>query len=290
MALDGTNILSSNLSDEQFARFGDFITGHLGIRMPEKKKDMLKSRLLRRLRSLDMRGFDEYFDYVFHGDGLEEELQEFINAVTTNKTEFFRESAHFDFLSSTVLPDLVERNRYDERNPIVVWCAGCSSGEEPYTLTMTIGEWARTRRGIPYRIVATDVSTKVLKVAAFGVYPEDRVDGISLEMKKRYLTRSRDRLRPTVRFNPETRGKILFRQLNFMNAEEYRIVPEPVDVIFFRNVMIYFDKETQCSILTRMAAKLAIGGYLFTGHAESIKDLGLPFRPVSNAVYQRIKI
>lgn len=275
-----------SLSDAKFAKFAAFVTDKLGIKMPDKKKQMLQGRLQRRVRELGLRSFDDYYRYVFHEGGLKDELQSFINAVTTNKTEFFREAGHFDYLTATALPTIAADPSLKLNEGLRLWCAGCSTGEEPYTLAMVLAEHAERHPGFRYGILATDVSTKVLDFAKTAVYDANKVEKVSLEMKRKHLLKSKDARKPRVRVVPALRSRVTFRSLNFMN-ESYD-VPSGFQVIFFRNVMIYFDRVTQEAVINRMADKMTRGGYLFTGHAESLRDLDIPFEMVANSVYRRV--
>ncbi len=275
-----------HFSDKHFAEFSEFANRTLGIKMPPKKKQMLKCRIMRRIRELHMGTFDEYYKYVFHKGGLEVEMQNLINAVTTNKTDFFRESKHFDYLIQTALPSILNEPKRNQNNPIIVWCAGCSSGEEAYTLAMTLQEYKQTHSGFDYSILATDISTKVLHMAHQGIYDESKIHPIPFALKRKYLQKSKSPDGKVVRFIPELRSKIRYQQLNFMDAE-YKNIPTPIDVIFFRNVMIYFDSKTQETIINKMGGKLAPWGYLFTGHSESLKDLDIPVKAISTAVYRK---
>jgi chemotaxis protein methyltransferase CheR len=272
------------LTETQFNKFADFITKNLGISMPPKKRQMLQSRLMRRVRELGLSTFDDYFRYVFHDGGLDDELQNLINAVTTNKTEFLREPGHFNFLAGTVLPGIV-RAGGDRR--AAVWCAGCSTGEEPYSLAVTMEEFAAANPGFSYSITATDVSTKALRAAGLAIYSGDTAGNLPPEIKRKYFMRSKDREKDLVRVVPELRARVRFLRLNFMDRS-YDCVPGGMDIIFFRNVMIYFSRAVQESVLLKMAEKLTPGGWLFTGHSESLRDLKVPFAQAGAAVYVRV--
>ncbi|MBU1039943.1 MAG: protein-glutamate O-methyltransferase [Proteobacteria bacterium] len=276
-----TNLL--RMSDRTFERFSEFIKTELGIKMPSSKKTLLEARLQKRLRELCMGSHDEYCEYLFSVSGMEEELQNLVDVVTTNTTDFFREPKHFELLSSTILPALLDR-RSGSRN-VNIWSAGCSSGEEPYTLSMVLSEFARLNPGFTFSILATDISTQVLRMAVRAVYPETKIAPIPVECRKRYLLRSKDRTRRVVRIAKEARNHVRFRRLNFM--EEFRFDGQ-LDVIFCRNVVIYFDRQTQEMLFSRFCRKLSPGGYLFIGHSESLAGMDLPLEPVAPTVYRRI--
>jgi len=276
-----THLLRMN--DRTFERFSEFIKTELGIKMPATKKTLLEARLQKRLRELCMGSHDEYCEYLFSAAGMEEELSNLVDVVTTNTTDFFREPKHFELLSSTILPDLHAR-RTSSRS-VNIWSAGCSSGEEPYTLSMVLSEFGRLNSGFTFSILATDISTQVLRMAVRAIYPETKIAPIPVECRKRYLLRSKDRTRKVVRIAQEARSHVRFRRLNFM--EEFTFDGQ-LDIIFCRNVVIYFDRQTQETLFSRFCRKLSPGGYLFIGHSESLAGMDLPLEPVAPTVYRRI--
>lgn len=271
----------ARMNDRIFDRFSEFIKAELGIKMPASKKTLLEARLQKRLRELCMTSHEEYCDYLFSPQGMEEELVNLVDVVTTNTTDFFREPKHFELLMNVVLPKLAARNH----RKVNVWSAGCSSGEEPYTLSMVLSEFARQAGGFTFNILATDISTQVLRMAIRAVYPETKIGPIPTEYRKRYLLRSKDRTRRLVRIGPEARGHVRFRRLNFM--EEFSF-DDQLDIIFCRNVVIYFDRQTQEKLFSRFCGKLVSGGYLFIGHSESLAGMNLPLEPVAPTVYRKI--
>lgn len=270
------------LSGRDFNRLSAFVYREAGIRLGPEKRTMLEGRLRRRLRSLQLDSYSRYCDYLFTPQGQREELVSFIDVVTTNKTDFFREPGHFNFLTQRALPDLTARA---EGCPLLVWSAGCSSGEEPYTLAMVLSEYAETHPGFRFRILATDISTQVLEKAALGIYTTESVAPVAPEMRRKYLMRSRQRGSNQVRVVPELRRLIEFRRLNFMDAD-YGLT-EQADAIFCRNVIIYFDRATQETILQKLARRLVADGYLFIGHSEALHDLRLPLTAVGPALYRK---
>jgi chemotaxis protein methyltransferase CheR len=272
------------LSSATLARFFKFITDELGIKMSDAKLPMLQSRLQRRLRTLGINSLDEYQERLFNSPHSEEERIHFINAITTNKTDFFREPQHFDYLVNTALPKLAP-NAAGQPWRLKLWCAGCSSGEEPYTLAMVLSEFAARRAGFDFSFLATDISTKVLEHAQAGIYEEDRIEPVSAALRAKYILRSKDRTQTKVRIIPELRRKLTFHRLNFMDA--HYGVKDTFDVIFFRNVMIYFDKPTQEAVINKLCRNLVPGGYLFVGHSESLAGLNLPVTAVGSAIYRK---
>ncbi|MRR55505.1 MAG: chemotaxis protein CheR [Deltaproteobacteria bacterium] len=274
---------SSGMTNREFSLFSQFIESTCGIRMPDSKKLMLESRLQKRLKHLGIGTFQEYYDYLVSKQGLRDELVSMIDVVTTNKTDFFREAAHFTYLTESVLPRIP---KIEQQNGIKVWSAGCSSGEEPYTLAMTLSEFARNNLGFRYSILATDICTEVLKSAHRGIYDEEKIAPIPQLLKKRYLLRSKDRSRCIVRVCPELRSKVTFRRLNFM--DETFDVESPFRIIFCRNVIIYFDRETQEVLLNKFCRHLLPGGYLFLGHSETLNGLNVPLVQVNSTVYRKL--
>lgn len=273
------------LSDKTFSRFSSFIYDEVGITLPPAKKIMLEARLNKRLKACGFRTFDDYADFVFSAEGREKELVSLIDVVTTNKTDFFREPQHFEFLVKVAIPSLIDSREAGFKNPFKIWSAGCSSGEEPYTMSMVLSEFAATRPGFQSSILATDISTAVLAKAKNAIYTEDNVDTIPLNLKKKYLLKSKDRDKQIVRIAPQQRFMISFRRMNFMEEFGMR---ELMDVIFCRNVIIYFDKPTQERLLNRFHRQLVAGGYLFLGHSETISGLNVPLQQVASTVYRKL--
>lgn len=276
------------LSERHFNQICQFIYSHVGIKCSLKKKSMIESRLAKRLRALNFVDYAEYCDYLFSDRGLEDELVHLINVVTTNKTDFLREPKHFDFLTQTVLPLLRQHRRLDLKKKLSFWSAGCSTGEEPYTLAMVLADYndKQANGKLSFDILATDVSTRVLDIARRAVYHQERIEPVPQEWRKRYLLRSRDANNPLVRIAPELRKKVTFGRLNFMD-DEFGL-PHLVDIIFCRNVIIYFDRPTQEKLMKKFAKNLTPGGYLFIGHSESLHGFDIPFEQISPTVYRKL--
>lgn len=272
------------LSGRDFTRLSQLVYQETGIRLGPEKKTMLEARLRRRLRDLSLPCCTSYCEYLFDPDRPREEMLRFIDVVTTNKTDFFREPAHFDFLVRTALPTLAS-SASGER-PLLVWSAGCSSGEEPYTLAIVLSEYAEAHPGFRFSILATDISTTVLARAEAGVYANETVEPVPAPLRRKYLMRSRDRQSDRVRIVPELRELIRFRRLNLMDSDY--ALETPADAIFCRNVLIYFDRPTQEKVLNRLSRCLVPQGYLFVGHSESLHEFDVRLTPVAPAVYRRI--
>lgn len=274
------------MSSRTFARFSDLIMNQLGIRMTSGKKVMLESRLRKRIIQLGLGSYDEYYEFVIASKlKKEKEFPVLFNMVTTNKTDFFREPTHFDYMVQNVLPELTRADSPMFKRHIKIWSAACSSGEEPYTLAMVVSEFCRTCSGFSFSLLATDISTKVLQHGIAGIYNETRVEPVPLQMKKRYLMRSKDKS-SMVRFKPEIRSLITFKRLNFMDSD-FRIA-QKMDIVFLRNVLIYFDMPTQKKVLKNICRNLNTGGHLFIGHSESLHAMDLPVTMVAPSTYKKL--
>nr|WP_246781450.1 CheR family methyltransferase [Rhodoblastus sphagnicola] len=268
------------MSRGDFQRLAEFINAYSGIKMPDSKLSMLEGRLRRRLRATGYATFSDYCDHLFDPAGQESEAVFLINAVTTNKTDFYREPKHFDCLSGEVLPNLRERGY----NSIRVWSAACSIGAEPYSIAMACAEFAATNGPLAAFILATDLSTDVLRAARHGVYPAEMLAPVPDALRRRFVRYSA-RNHSEVRIVPDLRAMVGFARLNLMD-KSYP-VGEPMQIIFCRNVLIYFDKATQFQVLERLCRRLEPGGFLFLGHSESVTGFDLPIRAIGNTVFQR---
>jgi len=274
------------MTDEHFLRLSQFIQDLCGIKLPYAKKSMLEGRLRKRLRALSFDSFEDYCKYLFSPKGTETEYVHMIDVVTTNKTDFFREPAHFEYLSIKAIPELLSKGLAGARRGLNVWSAACSTGEEPYTLAMVLSEFAERCAGFRFSILATDISTHVLQKANSATYDSDRVDPIPMTLRRKYLLRSKNKEKGLVRIAPELRELVRFQRLNLMD-EDYGI-REPMGIVFCRNVLIYFDRETQERILNRLARQLVSGGFLFVGHSESLLGLDLPLVQSVPTVYRKL--
>jgi len=272
------------LSDRHFRRLSELIESHVGIRLPEAKRLMLEGRLQKRLRSLDLDSVDDYVDYLFSDNHLDSEMIHLIDCVTTNKTDFFREPAHFDFLVNRAVPELLKPRRHGTA-PLKVWSSASSTGMEAYTAAMVLDDMVRNGTKMSFRILGTDISTGVLQIARAGIYTTEMAAPVPPAMAKRYLMRSRDPERQEVRVVPELRKLTHFMRMNLMD-ESYP-VDRDVDVIFCRNVLIYFDKDKQRQVVHRLCDHLRPGGFLMVGHSEAMVHNGSPgLRQVQPTIYQ----
>jgi chemotaxis protein methyltransferase CheR len=259
---------------DDFERIRRIIYRDAGIKLSDSKRTMAYSRLVRRVRTLGIRRFSDYLDLVEKES--EGERSAFVNALTTNLTAFFREPHHFPILEAYLAP------RAARRAP-VIWCAGCSTGEEAYSIAMTL---AAASMSSGTHILATDVDTNVIETAERGVYPLERVEKLPAGYKERFCLEGVGRNAGHVKVRPEIKNLVSFRRVNLL--ESSWPMRAPLDVIFCRNVMIYFDKSTQYSILARFAELLEPGGLLFAGHSENFTQGGIAFRSCGRTVYERL--
>ena len=267
-------------TDEIFQQIRQLVKLHTGIVLADGKQDMVYGRLTRRLRALDLADFGSYLDIIRQED--EEEIINLVNAITTNLTSFFREEHHFDYLKSTVFPSLLEKNALTRK--IRIWSAGCSTGEEPYSLAITVQEFFSEHPDWDVKIIATDLDSNVLAKGAKGVYEINRVEGVNPEYKRRWMKRGKDDKADLVKMRAELQGLITFKQLNLLHGWP---INGPIDIIFCRNVVIYFDKETQRGLFDRYADVLADDGHLFIGHSENMFNVCDRFDSLGQTMYQR---
>jgi len=272
-----------SISNADFGRLRSLIYEQSGISLNVEKKTMLELRIKRRVLALNLNSFVEYCEYLFGPRGQKQEIVHLIDVVSTNKTDFFREPDHFEYLVQKAVPELMSRN--ESGRPLLVWSAGCSTGEEPYTLAMVLHEHALARPGFRFQVLATDISTTVLAKAGKGVFKSDVVRPVPAELRRKYFMRSRDPNAEILRVVPELRQLVEFRRLNFMDGDFG--LSQKVDVVFCRNVIIYFDRPTQKRIMHKLANQLVPGGYAFVGHSETLHDMDLPLVAVAPSLYRK---
>ncbi|MCP4153331.1 MAG: chemotaxis protein CheR [bacterium] len=284
---DIDRLYREKLSRADFKRLGNLIESEYGIKMPPAKHEMLEARLRKRLKALNINNYKQYCDYVLSPEGRENELVHMIDTVSTNKTDFFREPAHFQFLVKDILPELISVKGAGVNRELVVWSCGCSTGEEPYTISMVLSEFKLRAPGLElqYIILATDVSTQVLDKAKRAVYTAEKSGPIPVILRQKYLMKSKDKNKGLIRIVPELRNHVRFRRLNLL--DDYLGMREPLDIIFFRNVMIYFERDVQKRILQKIIACLRPGGYLFIGHSETLNKFDFPIHQVSPTIYKK---
>jgi chemotaxis protein methyltransferase CheR len=271
------------LSDQNFWQLAQFIHNYCGIRITAKKRSMVDGRLRHRMRQLGINSINRYVGYLFDEDGhaCESEVVHFIDAITTNKTDFFREPNHFDYLEATILPALAEAGR----RKIKTWSAASSTGAEAYTIAMVLEEFRRNVADVDYCILATDICTEVLDKGLAGCYPDMMIAPIPEELRRRYVMVSCSPSSHEFRIVPTLRSKVAFTQLNLMDAS-YPFDTD-FDMIFCRNILIYFDRPTQIEVLGRLCRHLRPGGHLFLGHSETASGISLPLTQVATTIYQR---
>lgn len=276
----------SGLSEPDFERLASVLNSRLGIKLPSAKRGMLEMRLRGRIRQLGFADHDAYCRHLFNQGGLADEMQHLIDAVTTNKTDFFREPEHFVVLRDLLVPNLIAARRAEHQPLIKLWSAAASIGAEAYTIAMVLEDLLRSRADFRYAVLGTDVSSRVLDQARDAVYTSDMVMPVPSAMKERYLLWPLYRTQGSaVRISPELRRMASFAQLNLMDAS-YPFDSD-VDVVFLRNVLIYFERVDQEAVILRLMSHLRPGGYLVLGHAETAIGTAMGLKQVAPSVFER---
>ena len=270
-----------SLSTRDFRQLSEFIYNYCGIKMPDSKRSMLEGRLRKRLRATGHPTFSSYCDFLFRHGGMETETIFLIDVVTTNKTDFFREPNHFEFMEKVALPTLAAKGHKRVRT----WSSACSTGAEPYTMAMVMAEAVEKKVISDFSILATDLSTDVLKKAHSGIYSRDLVEPVPSDLARKYVMQAKDKRRDEVRITPKLRAKVGYARLNLMDPTYS--VGDLYQIIFCRNVLIYFDKKTQAHVLTQLCKCLMPGGYLLIGHSETVTGINLPVKQVANTVFMK---
>jgi chemotaxis protein methyltransferase CheR len=276
------------LSEIEFNRLRERVYDLTGIKLGDGKRHMLHSRLARRLRKLDLTSFQDYYDLLV-GPNSKEEITAFINAVTTNKTDFYRESHHFDFITKQVLPEIRMRSKGRNRS-FRVWHAGCSSGEEAYTLSIELHEALACEHGWTVKQLATDIDSNVIEHAVRGTYEIEKLDPVPPELRRRYFLRGTGESDGKAQAKPILSEWLTFRRLNLLDDPWPFSAGTQFEVIFCRNVMIYFDKPTQKKLVSRFCRLLSPSGYLFIGHSESLFGMGDGLGSLGRTIYQKVPI
>jgi chemotaxis protein methyltransferase CheR len=266
--------------NEDFEALRKLVKDLTGINLSDQKRELVYGRLARRLRALHLRTFAEYRDLLASDGG--QEISELCNAITTNLTSFFRESHHFDYLREQVLQPMVAQRASQRR--VRIWSAGCSTGEEAYSLAMTVIESFPDLRTWDVKILATDLDSDVLAKAKRGLYAADRVRSIGPQRLGRFFVEKRGREGASYEVSAELTALITFKQLNLMHPLPMK---GPLDAIFCRNVVIYFDKDTQRDLFSRVAQLQRPGDLLFLGHSESLFKVSESYTPIGKTVYRR---
>jgi chemotaxis protein methyltransferase CheR len=272
----------SRLSERHFRSIAELIERQIGIRLPEAKRFMLEGRLRKRVRALNYFDINQYVERLFDDEHFESELIHLIDCVTTNKTDFFREPSHFAFLRDVAVPEIVRKVR---GRHLKIWSAACSSGMEAYTIAMVLDDMLRTGYSFQFRILGTDISSGVLRLAEDAIYTREMIAPVPGELAQRYFLSSKDRSRAEVRVVPELRRTTGFMRMNLMDP--VYPVDRDVDIIFCRNVLIYFDKPTQSKVVEQLCNHLRPGGYLIVGHSESmIHNASLRLKQVQPTIFR----
>jgi chemotaxis protein methyltransferase CheR len=274
------------LTDRDFHKISDLVYEHCGINLHAGKKELVRARLAKRLRQGNFRTFSEYMRHVLE-DTTGKEFSVLIDSLSTNLTSFFREGQHFEFLRNKFLPSLMERKRAKPDFRVRAWSAGCSSGEEPYSIAITLLDAVQGQGRWDIKILATDISTSVLEVAKTGIYDKQRVEPVSPMQRQRYFLVSRTEDQKVFEVNQNLRDIVIFKHLNLMGNWPIDTRHGGLDFIFCRNVMIYFDKPTQRRLVNRFWDLLSSGGILFTGHSESLTGIEHKFRYVQPTIYAK---
>ena len=268
------------ISDAEFRSIRDLVYEHFGIHLTDQKRSLVVGRLQKHLREHGFNTFQQYYEYL-KDDRTQVGLSELVDRISTNHTFFFRESDHFTFFREIVLPEIAKK--HDQNRDIRIWCAAASSGEEPYTIMMTMMDFFGMQyAGWNAGLLATDISEKALSAARDGVYPEEKLEGVAPPLRQKYFRRRPDGAYEVVE---AMRKEVTFRRFNLMN--ETLPFKRPFDVIFCRNVMIYFDQPTRTALVERMFKATQPGGYLFIGHSESLGRGATSWQYIKPAVYRR---
>lgn len=273
-----------HLSDKDFNRFRKLIFELAGITLSEHKRALVYSRLAKRLRANGLESYRDYYELVSQAEPDSVEIVEFINAITTNKSSFFREPHHFDFLREEIFPVYQNELNAGKRKSIRIWSAGCSAGQEPYTLAMTLFEYFGVQASAEFNILATDIDTNVLSRARDGIYNEEQIEDIPDYMLRKYFLKGKGERAGLAKAGKELQSIIHFERLNLFDPAWP--MKESLDIIFCRNVIIYFNRETQRKLITRMTRYLKPGGYLMLGHSESLHGYDSGLQHVRKNVYR----
>jgi chemotaxis protein methyltransferase CheR len=274
------NQIITELNEKDFNLFREVIYRESGINLSPMKKALVQSRLMRRMRELQIRDFNEYYEYL--NDNYDDERIHLINCITTNKTDFFREAGHFDYMKNEVLPRYVKENKKSIR----IWSAGCSTGEEPYTIAISLLEFFKDKTLPDIKILATDIDTKVLETAMEGTYKEETVKVVDREVLRRYALKGVGKNAGYYRMKDSVKKLIYFKRLNLL-ADTFPL-KNKFDIIFCRNVVIYFDRNSQVKLFKQFYNYLNNDGYLFIGHSETLTSVSNLFQFRGRSVYGKV--
>ena len=271
------------LTEEDFRQISQLVYDHCGINLHDGKKELIRSRLAKKMREGRFNSFPEYMEYI-QSDKTGRAFSDFIDSLSTNLTSFFRENQHFEYVKDVLLPKIIAKKQQQGNYKVRVWSAGCSSGEEPYSIAITLLENLPQFSRWDVKVLATDISTRILDTAKAGIYAAERVHPVPVQQKMTYLEQKVRNGQKVYEVRQCLRDLIVFRYLNLMNEWP---IKGPLDFIFCRNVMIYFDKPTQASLVKRYWDLLDSGGLLFTGHSESLTGIEHDFKYVQPTIYMK---
>ncbi|MDP8246481.1 MAG: protein-glutamate O-methyltransferase [Candidatus Hinthialibacter antarcticus] len=275
-----SRFLSPAMSDKEFKELRSLIFDSIGIEIREHKKHLLVNRLAKRLRQLGLPRFSDYLGYLETSQNRHKEMVELVDAVTTNKTDFFREPKHFQVMDEVSLPALLADPARNNRN-VKVWCSASSSGEEPYTLAICLAEYFQKKPGWTFEILASDVSETMLRTAASGIYPEERIQPVQFELLRKYFLKGEKRYK----VKPELTKHVTYKKINLKH--DFHNSLSGYDIIFCRNVLIYFNQDSQDQIIEKHWRVLKPGGYLFLGHSETLHKTSGLFEYIAPSVYRK---
>lgn len=270
------------LNQREFKLFSKLIFEKSGINLDERKFELVRTRLTKRLMHLDIPSFKEYYRLLSEHPN-DPEMYNMLDAITTNKTSFFREPKHFEFLNQTVLPNLLEKKEKTRDRAFRIWSAGCSTGEEPYTIAIIMLEFLENHPQYKIQILATDISTHVLGIATKGIYEKSNITDISLQLFRKYFLRGEKKWKRFYKVKPELSKIVNFERINLIH--DPFSFSSSFDFIFCRNVMIYFDKKTQEKLINKYYSVLKPENYLFIGHSESLMGIKHKFQYVQPTIY-----
>jgi len=276
---------SYKMSDAEAARFMNFISENCGISLSKDKKNMLSARLYRRICALGLESFSAYYDYLVYGEDNQDEILTLIDIVTTHKTEFFREAKHLDYLRSAAVPELLGPQAGRGNNTLNIWSAGCSTGEEPYSIAMVMAEYFGGPENAYFHILASDISMRVLKIAKQAVYDKSEMSAVPPALAGKYIMCGKDNACNLCRVIPELRSRVSFEQINLI--EDDFLSHKKMDIIFCRNVIIYFNNAAIATLIKKFYKALNPGGYLFIGLAESIYNNTNNLVSVAPSIYRK---
>ncbi len=269
-----------SLSNEEFKKLRNFVFQSIGVNLSEAKRALVVSRLSKHIRKKGLHSFTQYLKLV---EETEHEKEKLFNLITTNVTNFFREEHHFQFLINEYVPSIIDKHS----KTIRVWSAACSSGEEPYSIAMTLEGVLKKEKNIDYKILASDINTEMLHKAKTGIYRHEEVVGISYDHLKTFFKLGQGENKGLFKIKENVQKKIVFQQINLVGKERYPI-KDKIDIIFCRNVFIYFSKETQRFLLERFYEQLSPEGILILGHSESIANNQDKWRLINKTIYKKI--